>query len=435
MPFMPFLLFFFLLFISGCSGPEGSGVREDRRQESGSPESLFRIAQSMRETGDYATAIKMYRKVLSLDPHFYKASFKLGQTYQDVGRHQEAMQIYQDLLKKGVGDLETQKALGKIYISTNKANLGISIFKKLLQKTPKDITILNGLGICHDILGDAKKAQMWYQKALEIYPHNKGIESNLGLSFTMDGNYTKGIAILSRIANQPDATARDRQNLAMAYGLAGDMEKASKFFSIDLDQFSVRNNIAYLHLIKPSPINPQIGSQARVMALQNQKPEPMDIPIRASAAVKTAKNPSSSNTRTARPSKVVKPVHKKHRSLKHQTIGDFIAQKGLLQQATSHKIHKPSLPVASPPKRSQPIRIQLASLRSQEAANKTWAILSQTHTPLSNLKKHVEKVNFPQGEYHRLQAGNFKTPQEAENMCNRLKQRGLPGCFVVNPAP
>jgi Flp pilus assembly protein TadD len=55
---------------------------------------------------------------------------------------------------------------------------------------------------------------------------------------------------LERLSRSPLANARVRQNLSLAYGLAGDMKMARNIGTVDLSSDWVRNNISYLEAIR-----------------------------------------------------------------------------------------------------------------------------------------------------------------------------------------
>jgi len=58
------------------------------------------------------------------------------------------------------------------------------------------------------------------------------------------------VLTLSAAAGSPNATARTRQNLALAYGLSGDNEKAAAVGRTDLDEASVKSNLAYYTMLR-----------------------------------------------------------------------------------------------------------------------------------------------------------------------------------------
>ncbi|MGH6898578.1 MAG: SPOR domain-containing protein [Geminicoccaceae bacterium] len=51
--------------------------------------------------------------------------------------------------------------------------------------------------------------------------------------------------LLRSLVDEPGAKARNRQNLALAYALAGDLLAAERISRLDLDEEAVQNNLAY----------------------------------------------------------------------------------------------------------------------------------------------------------------------------------------------
>jgi Flp pilus assembly protein TadD len=64
------------------------------------------------------------------------------------------------------------------------------------------------------------------------------------------GNTSEAIFILERLARSPKVTPRIRQNLSLAYGLAGDMKMARTVGSIDLSNDWVNNNVQYMQAVR-----------------------------------------------------------------------------------------------------------------------------------------------------------------------------------------
>ena len=71
------------------------------------------------------------------------------------------------------------------------------------------------------------------------------LRNNLGLSLALSGQYAEAIELLRAIVDEPGAKARNRQNLALAYGLAGDLTAAERISRLDLDEEAVQNNLSY----------------------------------------------------------------------------------------------------------------------------------------------------------------------------------------------
>ena len=78
--------------------------------------------------------------------------------------------------------------------------------------------------------------------------------------------------------------------------------------------------------------------------------------------------------------------------------------------------------------------MQIAALRSEADAKRSWANLSKRHADLfGGLQSTVVRVDLGQkGVFYRLQAGPFADEAAARSLCSRAKQRKL-GCIVVKP--
>ena len=69
------------------------------------------------------------------------------------------------------------------------------------------------------------------------------LQNNLGLSLALGGKFDDAIKVLGDAAKSPNAGPRARQNLALVYGLSGDMDRAAKIGRLDLSEAQVRSNL------------------------------------------------------------------------------------------------------------------------------------------------------------------------------------------------
>lgn len=246
--FFSFFLLSIALLGTGCQNKIEQ--RQKEAAAAGTPYSpLVRIADSMNNSQDYVTAVKMYRQALDMDPKDIDAQMGLARSLAALGHYKKAIGVLEQILVKREhpGAL---RELGKIYLVNNEPNRCIDVYARVLHKDAHDIPSLNGMGVCHDIKGNHKQAQELYKKALALSPNHWGVKSNMGLSLVLEGQYDKGISMLSLIADRSEATLRDRQNLAMALGLSGDIEQAAQLYSVDLREEDVRRNLAMFHVYK-----------------------------------------------------------------------------------------------------------------------------------------------------------------------------------------
>ena len=88
-------------------------------------------------------------------------------------------------------------------------------------------------------------------------------------------------------------------------------------------------------------------------------------------------------------------------------------------------------PVAKEPTAPGNYRVQLASLKTEADANRTWKRLSTKYKDiLGPLSVHLEKADLgTKGTYFRVQAGPFTDKAAAKDVCVKLKVKGQP-CLV-----
>ncbi|MDA0652653.1 MAG: SPOR domain-containing protein, partial [Proteobacteria bacterium] len=101
----------------------------------------------------------------------------------------------------------------------------------------------------------------------------------------------------------------------------------------------------------------------------------------------------------------------------------------------STKVARLSAPMKKAARPSGTIfRIQLASVRSQKAAEKAWGGYKFNHSALfAKLEPKIVRVDLKgKGTYFRLQAGPFANESAARSLCAQAKKKKL-GCIIVRP--
>ena len=95
-------------------------------------------------------------------------------------------------------------------------------------------------------------------------------------------------------------------------------------------------------------------------------------------------------------------------------------------------------PAATPapaPTAGGSFRIQLAAVRSQEAAQQEWEKMKTAHGPvLGRLSSQIVRVDLggERGVFFRIQAGPYGDADAARRACTALKERNV-SCLVVRP--
>jgi len=211
--------------------------------------SLMRVADATRASGDLASAAGMYNRAHQLAPGDVAPLLALGETLRRMGASATAADAYRAALAIEPRNFDALRGLGAALLEIDQPEFAIAQLELALD-VAKDHRVYNALGVAHDMLGDHPAAQVYYREGLDLMPGNAQIVNNLGLSLALSGNYAESIAMLEQAVQDRSATPRFRQNLALAYGLAGQWEAAKRVAAIDLDQAAVAHNLSYYDLLR-----------------------------------------------------------------------------------------------------------------------------------------------------------------------------------------
>lgn len=227
--------------LSGCGG--GRYTSEER--ETNMVKAMMRAGDKSRDRGDYNAAAAFYQRAHEAEPDKPDALIGMGKAFAMGGAMRRSATAFRKALVIDSESSAARRGLGNAMIAMNQADLAIREFEKVLKNNAKDHLAYNGLGVAYDSLGTHTKAQEHYYAGLEIVPGDVSLRNNLGLSLAFAGHFKGAIEILRPLALLPGASPRDRQNLALAYGLSGDMFNAEKFARLDMDAGAVRRNLSY----------------------------------------------------------------------------------------------------------------------------------------------------------------------------------------------
>lgn len=228
------------LFLAAC------GVDLTASTASGdSYQAAVRQADEARSSGDVQTAIPLYGRALQADPEGVEAKLGLGQTYLMIGASEEAAAQFRDVLAHRSSNAMARRGLAAALIAMNQPELAEHQLDAALRADARDYRAMNALGVALDMQGRHAEAQLRYRRGIELAPDNTALRSNLGLSLAICGEAGQAIELLAPIALAGGADAQVRQNLAFAYVMAGEYEKALQMSRRDLPEQEAQHQLSY----------------------------------------------------------------------------------------------------------------------------------------------------------------------------------------------
>ncbi len=242
--------------LAGCS----SGWFGSPEKPKDSPElsSLLRLGAAAETAGDVGNAVSVYQRAQALYPEQSEPSRRLGDLYRSRGLYDLATRSYTAAVAADPDDREARLGLAAALVRQGKFDAAAGNYDTLLERDARDIRAWNGKAVVLDLRGDHAGAWEAFHKGLEVAPDNLALRTNLGLSLAFGGRVDEGIEILERAAADPKAGPETRQNLALAYGLAGRTQDAARLGQKDLKASDVVQNLDVYDLMRatePKPAN------------------------------------------------------------------------------------------------------------------------------------------------------------------------------------
>jgi Flp pilus assembly protein TadD/cell division protein FtsN len=268
------------LVLGGCAtgGEQGVGDVAGRQSPGSVPanvtvDTLLNIAERTRAAGDPSAAIGFYRRANAVAPQDVRPLIGLGETLNQSSAANEAAEAFRAALHIAPNDPAALRGLGTALVSLGQPAAGAETLRKALAAAP-DPRGFAALGVAEDLVGDYNAAAKAYRQGLELAPDDLALRNNLGLSEALAEQFDAAIETLRGVATDGRASAVHRLNLSLVLGLAGRPNEAAQVARIDLDERSVRSNLAYYAELRALP------PALRVQAILNPaaKPGPIKAP-------------------------------------------------------------------------------------------------------------------------------------------------------------
>jgi len=187
-----------------------------------------------------------------LDPSDTVAGVKLAEVLRELGRYEEADSSAQRVLAVEPNNYDALLETARARIAGRKGFYAIEPLRLAIKAQPGDWRPQSLLGVALEQSERPAEAKEAYQRALSLSPDNPAVLSNLAMSYASEGDRVQAEQLLRRAVARPDATIKERQNLALIVGLQGRIDEAERLIRSDLPPDVASANIAYLRSLQPA---------------------------------------------------------------------------------------------------------------------------------------------------------------------------------------
>lgn len=219
---------------------------------------MTKVADVARQSGNFPNAVELYRKAIAQGVDTLEIHLDLAEALLGSGDITGSITEYKLVETRAPTDVRPEIGLGRLNLIRRQPALALGAYERALSLAPGNLAAINGRGVALDLLGRHVDAQNVYRQGLIANPDDRTLRNNLGLSLVFTRNYGEAVSILTALAQEPGATPRNRQNLALALGMQGDNSDAKMVAAHDLDDDSVQNNLRYYDYMRGLPSPPQM---------------------------------------------------------------------------------------------------------------------------------------------------------------------------------
>lgn len=213
-----------------------------------SPEELLTLGSIYLQNQNLPLAKLHFVTALEKNPAMAEAYVGLGRIDMQNGQYSSALGMFTraselapELLPALVGQAQALRFEGKLSEAISKLNAAMLI-------SGDDIAVLNELAIIYDLMGRENLAAPLYQEIVDRSPDVAASHNNMGMNQMVRGQYPEAILAFLQAHNIDPKNTRIKNNLATAYALNGDGEKAFKIFSGTVGESGAYNNLGFLYM-------------------------------------------------------------------------------------------------------------------------------------------------------------------------------------------
>ena len=141
----------------------------------------------------YRSAVKEYRKAISLYPEYAESYNNLGVIHARLEQHQSAMKAYRKAIELVPDYVNAHFNLGRLYDMLSQYDKAVAQYRKALKLNPADAIAHNNLAVA--LLNEDKgdEAMKSYSAALKLMPDLKEAHLGLGLIYDSKGNTDRAV--------------------------------------------------------------------------------------------------------------------------------------------------------------------------------------------------------------------------------------------------
>ena len=206
-------------------------------------------AKEAEKNRQYDRALQFYRQLHDQDKANVAYTLGVADNLRRTDANADALRGYQEVLAKEPQNIDALEGSGLAQLATGDTKAAKSTFEQVLAIDKNRWRTLNAVGILFAMNGMADDSLAYFNQALAVAPDEPAVLNNVGLTLALNHDYPRAIETLehasSALASDKLQAERSDLNLALVYGLAGDMDNAERVASKHLNESALNNNLGF----------------------------------------------------------------------------------------------------------------------------------------------------------------------------------------------
>ncbi|QKS00112.1 SPOR domain-containing protein [Sphingomonas sp. CL5.1] len=335
--------------------------------------------------------------------------------------------------------------LAQSYLKAGRFASAEAAYGDVLTLTPDDSRAALNLALAQIAGGHWEAAR----KTLDA--HEARIDpTDLGLALALAGNPARGVDVLIAATRSPTASAKTRQNLALAFALAGRWQEARNMAGLDLAPADADQRIMqWAAFAKPNQAADQVAALLGVTPVADPG-QPVALALNASVPVAVANNDAGAAVmaapepkpktvaiaaaspapvvETAAPPAVAKITFAPRREFVQALPAVAFTPANIGKAPINETVRRPAASSLPRVREKGDWYVQIGAYDSADVARDAWARARQRFAGFSGTAPAGMTFKTASREYYRLSVGGFSRA-DADATCRAYRAKGGT-CFV-----
>jgi predicted TPR repeat methyltransferase len=191
----------------------------------------LQMAISLHRDGRWDGALKLYRRLLQLQPDDANVQHFLGMLLHRRGERDEALKLIRRSLERDPTVAAWHNNLGNALLDGGHVQQAANAYERCIELDPQNVEVLNNLGCMLRGLQRTEEAEAAFRRALELKPDFADAHSNYATLLALSHRMPEALEHYSRALELQPEDPRARRLLGVVYAQSGRLEEAAAVFS------------------------------------------------------------------------------------------------------------------------------------------------------------------------------------------------------------